>query len=165
MRILVTGAANPFGAAVAHALAEAGHTVRAFAIPVGEDPFHDARIACFPGTLATGGSVEPVAAQCQAIVHCAALDAPGKDKAAHVRHLEMGTMYARYGAERELVAQFIALFPKDAPRAWAQSLKQAEAKVAATRSLVPHAILRVATPEDAAKQVIAQLGKVRPVVA
>lgn len=165
MRILVTGAANPFGAAVAHALAEAGHTVRAFGIPAGEDPFHDAHIECFPGELATGGSIEPVASECQVIVHCAALDAAGKDKAAHARHVEMGTMYARYSAERELVAQFIAVFPKDAPRPSAKSLQLAEAQVAATRPLVPHAILRVATPDEAAKQVVAQLGKIRPVVA
>lgn len=164
MRILVTGAANPFGAAVCRAAADAGHEVRAFGIPAGQDPFHDPRIACFPGVLATGGSIEPVAAQCEAIVHCANFDDAGKDKAAHLQHIERGTLYARYSAERELVSQFIALSPLAPTRAVAAALKAAESQVAATRKLVPNVLLRVATPADAAQQAVAQLAK-RPKLA
>src|SRR5688572_4920208 len=103
MRILVTGAANPFGAALCQALAQAGHTVRAFGVPAGEDPFHGAAgIECYPGDIVTGGSIEPVAAECQAIVHAANLDEAKGDRVADSVHIEAGTRYARYGAEREL---------------------------------------------------------------
>lgn len=161
MRVVVTGAANPFGAAVCQALAKAGHTVRAFGIPAGEDPFHGvANIECYPGDIATGGSVEPVAAECQAFVHCSNLDPVGEDKAAHAVHVERGTRYARYSAERELVSSFLALFPASPARGWGEVLKQAEAHVAATRKLVPHAILHVATPQEAVQQVQAALSRV-----
>lgn len=166
MRILVTGAANPFGAAVCQALAKAGHDVRAFGIPAGEDPFPGAaNIECYPGDIVTGGSIEPVAAECQAVVHCANLDAAGADKAADVARIEAGTRYARYGAERELVQQFIALFPATVPRGFGKATAQAEAHVKATRKLVPHFLLHVATPDEAARQVIATLAKPAHVVA
>lgn len=165
MRILVTGAANPYGAAVARAAADAGHDVRAFGIPAGKDPFHDARIACFPGLLASGGSIEPVASQCEAIVHCSAFDAMGKDKVASGVQLSKGTMYARYSAERELVSQFIAVFPTQPARALSAAVQASQAEVAATRKIVPHVILRASTPEDAAKQAVAQLAKAPKLVA
>lgn len=157
MRVLVTGAANPFGAALCKALAEDGHAVRAFGIPPGEDPFHDHRIEVYPGDVATGGSVEPVASECKVLVHAANLDAPAGDAAAHAVHVEAGTRYARYAAERELVERFIALFPAGAPRGLGKVLKQAEQHVVATRKLVPHHVLHVATPDEAVRQARALL--------
>lgn len=161
MRILVTGASNPFGAAVCQALAKAGHEVRAFGVPAGADPFHGAKgISCFPGDIATGGSVEPVAAQCQAIVHCSNLDAPVGDKVADGKRIESGTRYTRFSAERELVTAFVALMPTVAPRGLGPALKQAETLVRATRAIVPHQVLAVADPAEAARQVTAALAKV-----
>lgn len=153
MRVLVTGAANPFGAALCKALADEGHAVRAFGIPAGEDPFHDPRIEVYPGDIANGGSVEPVASECKVLVHAANLDAPVGDAAAHAVHVEAGTRYARYAAERELVEHFIALFPAGAPRGLGKVLKQAEQHVVATRKIVPHHLLHVATPDEAVRQV------------
>ncbi len=162
MRVLVTGAANPYGAAVAKALAKSGHTVRAFGIPPGEDPFHGAaNLECYPGDIATGGSVEPVASECQAFVHCSNLDAPTGDKVADAVHFEEGTRYARFSAERELVSSFVALFPANPPRGLADVMKQAEAHVTATRKIVPHTLLHVANPDEAVKQVQAALAKVQ----
>ena len=161
MRVIVTGAANPFGAAVCKALAKAGHDVRAFGIPAGEDPFHGAAgISCFPGDIASGGSVEPVAAECQAFVHASNLDPAGDDRVAQGVHIEAGTRYARYSAERELVSMFAALFPAAAPRGLGDAVKKAEAHVAGTRKIVPHVALHVATPDEAVKQVQAALAKV-----
>lgn len=158
MRILVTGAANPFGAAVCRSLAHAGHTVRAFGVPAGDDPFQGAaNIECYPGDIVTGGSIEPVAAECQAIVHAANLDDPTGDRSADAVHVEAGTRYARYGAERELVQKFIALFPAAVPRGIGAAVQQAEAHVKGTRKLVPHTLLYVATPDEAARQVVAAL--------
>ncbi len=147
MRILVTGAENPTGAAIATALAASGHTVRAFGIAPGTNPFADqARIEPFAGDVALGGSLEPVASECQAIVHAASLDS----KASAV-HVASGTRYARFAAERELVQQFVVLLPADAPRSLSSAIEQAETLVKATR--VPHTLLVAETPEAAATQV------------
>lgn len=160
MRVLVTGAGNPFGAAVANALADAGHEVRAFGVPADAAAFANANIATFPGDLATGGSMEPVAAQCQAIVHCANLDPASGDKARDAARIEAGTRYARYCAERELVSKFIVAFPAAATRGAAAALKQAEAHAAATRPLVPHHILHVADAQELVQQVTALVNKI-----
>lgn len=164
MRILVTGAANPYGAAVCRALADLGHTVRAFGIAPGEDPFHHPQVEPFAGDLAVGGSVEPVAAECQALVHCAAFDDAVPGGQSQSFHVERGTLYARYAAERELVAQFIAVMPSAAPRGLGAAVKQAETHVQGTRKLVPHVLLHVATPEEAARQVAASIARL-PVAA
>lgn len=166
VRVLVTGPLNPFGAAVAKALAADGHEVRAFGVPAGTDPFHgQGGIRVFPGDIALGGSVEPVAAECQVLVHCANLDAAGDDRSAHAVHIDSGTRYARYSAERELVSAFIALFPAQAARAYEQPLRNAEAHVVGTRKIVPHHVLRPATPADAANQVRAMVARLAPSVA
>lgn len=159
MRVIVTGAANPTGAALCKALAKAGHQVRAFGIPAGEDPFHDAAIEPYPGDIATGGSVEPVAAECQVFVHASSLDAVGDDRQAHAVKVERGTRYARYSAERELVSQFIAVFPANPARGFGDVQKQAEEHVRATRKIVPHFLLHVASPDEAVRQVLATVGK------
>lgn len=155
MRVLVTGPLNPFGQAVVEALAGAGHDVRAFGVPAGEDPFHGlAHVECFPGDVALGGSIEPVAAECKAIVHCANLDAPGSDKHAHAVHLERGTLYTRYGAERDPAERFVALFPATPPRLWSKALEQAEEHVRRTHPVVAQSLLRVADPQEAAQKVV-----------
>lgn len=160
MRILVTGAANPFGAAVCEALAQAGHTVRAFGIAAGEDPFHGAaNIECYPGDVVAGGSIEPVAVECQVLVHCANLDEPTGNRVADAVKVEAGTRYARYAAERELVSQFITLFPAAIPRGLGAAVHQAETHVKATRKLVPHMLGHVAAPEEAVRQVLAAVGR------
>jgi len=148
MRVLVTGPLNPVGAAVVRALAGQGHDVRAFGVPAGEDPFHGvANVTCFPGWVEVGGSLEPVASEARALVHCAPLDAPGKDAQAHAVQVEKGTLYARYAAERELVGAFVVALPAS-PGRFGKPVAAAKAHAQATRKMVPTAI--VETPGDAA---------------
>ena len=157
MRVLVTGVLNPYGKAVATALAEAGHTVRAFGVPPGTDPFGHPRIECFPGVLDIAGSIEPVAVECKAIVHCALFDDAGKDRRAHALHLDRGTLHARYAAERELVEAFVAVVPAQPLRAWSKVMAQAEAQVEATKPLVPHFVVRAGSTDAAVREVAAIL--------
>jgi nucleoside-diphosphate-sugar epimerase len=137
VRILVTGPLNPVGRAVVTALAKQGHQVRAFGVDAGSDPFRGmANVECYPGWVWVGGSLEPVASEVRALVHCAPLDAPGDDRAAHTAMLEKGTLYARYCAERELVGAFVVAFPAS-PGRHSKALAQARAHVTGTRKLVP----------------------------
>jgi hypothetical protein len=138
VRILVTGPLNPVGRAVVMALAQQGHEVRAFGVEAGLDPFHGvANVECFPGWCHVGGSIEPVASEARALIHCAPMDAPGEDKAAHALSVERGTLYARYTAERELVGAFVVALPANPGRAWGKVVGQARAHVEGTRKLVP----------------------------
>lgn len=163
MRILVTGPLNPVGRAVATALAGDGHQVRAFGVEAGGDPFRgDPRIECYPGWLRVGGSLEPVASECQALVHCGALDAPGKDRQAHAVHIEKGTLYARYAAEREPVGAFIAVFPPGAGRAWGKAVDQARAHVAGTHRLVPTTVVESDDPDTVVAEVRAAIARAAP---
>lgn len=158
MRILVTGPTNPFGDAVVKALAVAGHSVRAFGVPAGENPFPGlSTVAPFAGNVHLGGSIEPAAAECQAIVHCANLDEAGKDRKAHAIHIEKGTLYARYGAERELVQRFVVLLPATAGKEWSVALGRARDIAEATKSPVPCTVLAVSSPEEAAREVLDSL--------
>lgn len=137
MRILVTGPLNPVGRAVVTELAKQGHQVRAFGVEPGTDPFHGmANVECYPGWVWVGGSLEPVASEVRALIHCAPLDAPGDDRAAHTALLEKGTLYARYAAERELVGAFVVAFPAS-PGRFTKVVAQARAHVEGTRQLVP----------------------------
>ena len=147
MRILVTGVQAPMGAAIVRTLAAAGHMVRAFGLAPGSNPFAATpSVEPFAGDAALGGSLEPVASECQAIVHVATLDAKPTARA-----VTEATRYARFAAERELVDQFIVVLPAAAPRALAAAL--AEAETLAKQARVPHTILAAETPEAAATQV------------
>ncbi|MCA1819048.1 MAG: hypothetical protein ABR562_09160 [Thermoplasmatota archaeon] len=160
MRVLVTGPMNAVGSACVRALAAAGHEVRAFGVPAGEDPFHGvANVECYPGDVATGGSIEPVASECRAFVHASPLDAPGKDRRAHAVKVERGTLYARYGAERELVDRFVCVLPQSPEPAWMEAVEAAERSAKAARE-VPVTILRATArdPEAAAREAVRILG-------
>jgi nucleoside-diphosphate-sugar epimerase len=157
MRVLVTGPTNTVGAAVVRALASAGHEVRAFGVEPGADPFRLPNVAVFPGRVDLGGSMEPAASECQALVHCALFDAVPGSKTHRAMVMENGTLFARYTAERELVQRFVAVFPAQGDKADAQAFARAEAHVRATRPAVPYATLRAASPEAAAKEVLAAL--------
>lgn len=147
MRVLVTGPLNPVGRAVVLGLAERGHQVRAFGVEPGEQPFAGAaNVETYPGWVQVGGSLEPVAVECRAIVHCAPLDEPGDDRQAHAAKVEKGTLYARYAAERELVGAFIVALPA-AGRAWSKVLEQARHHAVGTRRLVPTKVVEGADAE------------------
>jgi nucleoside-diphosphate-sugar epimerase len=166
VRVLVTGCLNPVGRAVVAALAKDGHQVRAFGIEPGADPFHGERsIECYPGWLHVGGSLEPVASECNALVHCANLDEPGKDKQAHAAHLEKGTLYARYAAEREPVGAFVAVFPASPGRVWGKVLGQAKGHVEGTHRLVPTTVVESDDPGAVVKAVREALVKAAPKIA
>ncbi|MES2154036.1 MAG: hypothetical protein V4510_02785 [bacterium] len=160
MRVLVTGALNPFGRAVVAGLAAAGHKVRAFGVAPGQDPFHGvAGVECFPGQVKLAGSIEPAMCECQAIVHCANLDEPVADAREHEIHIERGTLYTRYGAEREFVGSLVYVAPWSPGRKWGEALKAAEAHIDGAR--VPHATVRAdpANPAAAVEQVLQAVGR------
>lgn len=166
MRVLVTGPLNPVGRAVVQALAKDGHQVRAFGIPAGEDPFRgDSRIECYPGWMQVGGSLEPVASECQALIHCANLDAPGADRQAHAVHIEKGTLYARYAAEREPVGAFVVVLPAAAGRAYGKAVDQARTHVAGTHRLVPTTVVESIDPEAVVAAVRAAIATAAPKIA
>lgn len=153
MRVLVTGVENPTGKAIVESLADAGHQVRAFGLAPGTNPFQGrANVEPFAGDAALGGSLEPVAAECQAVVHAANLD-----RAATAITVEAGTRYARFAAERELVEHLIVLMPVGNRRGLAKGLETAETDTRAAR--VPHTLLAAETPQAAALEVARLLGK------
>jgi nucleoside-diphosphate-sugar epimerase len=153
MRVLVTGATNPVGDAVVKALAAEGFEVRAFGLAPGHDPWSLPNVNVFPGRIDLGGSLEPVAVECQAIVHCALFDEVAGSKAHRAMVLENGTLFARYAAERELV-QCLAVVMPSAGKSDAASLARAEQHVRATRPSVPHKLVPADTPEAAARGVL-----------
>jgi hypothetical protein len=166
VRVLVTGPLNPVGRAVATALADDGHQVRAFGTEPGSDPFPgDTRIECYPGWLHIGGSLEPVLSECHALIHCATLDEPGDDRQAHAVHIERGTLYTRYAAEREPVGAFVAVFPASPGRLWGKAVDQARAHVAGTHRLVPTTVVESDDAETVVAAARAAIATAAPKVA
>lgn len=154
MRTVVTGASNPFGAAIVQILLDNGHQVRIFG---GDADLADKFPAAqwHPGHVATPGSIEPVLAEREVLIHAAGLDALGKDKHANAMHIERSALGARYGAERELLDQLILVAPQDTGR-YEQAHRRAIEHVEAARK-VPTTIITAADPEDTAKHVLSAL--------
>lgn len=116
MRVCVTGATNPVGEAIVHALLEARHDVRAFGVPAGDDRYDGTDALTFPGWVEVGGSLEPVLSEREAVVHAAEFDAVGKGKEATRKHavrIQKGALYVRYAAEREQVDHFVHVTPSN----------------------------------------------------
>lgn len=140
MRVLVTGATNAYGQAIVKELAAAGHKVRAFGVDAGDDRFAGVEnVKSFPGWIEVAGSIEPVLAERQAVVHAACLDPvprgrDGKRKAA-VR-IEKGTLFTVYGAEREQVDHFIHLTPAGPDKTWAPLQQAAVDRVHKLRGII-----------------------------
>lgn len=156
MRVLVTGATNPTGEAIVRTLAARGHPVRAFGVDAGDDRFAGIdHVTSFPGWVEVGGSIEPVLAERQALVHAACLDAPGKNKRQSAVRIERGSLYATYAAEREQVDHFIHLAPADPGRVYAHVQRQAIEHVETTRGDINVRILQVGDDAEAnAKKVV-----------
>jgi uncharacterized protein YbjT (DUF2867 family) len=160
MRVLVTGPQSPVGRTLVEAIAKAGHHVRAFGVPPGEKPFAGTpNVECYPGQVELGGSVEPVASEVQAVVHCSNLDEPGRDRKAHAIHIAKGTLYVGYAAQRELVDDYICLMPWS-PGRWSEALRRAQEAAEAVR--VPHAVVRVdpANLQPAIDEVLRRLSRI-----
>lgn len=154
MRILVTGAMNPHGQAIIHQLAEAGHFVRAFGVPAGTSPFDHENVKSFPGDVTVGGSIEPVLAEREVLIHAAALDAPGKDKQHHARVVKMGGLYARYAAEREQVNAFVYLAHPNPGKVFGQVHQEAREDAEVARGILHTRVVdALDTPEATAKNV------------
>ncbi len=117
MRVVVTGADNVYGSAIVDALLAAGHQVRVFGMATG--PWDG--VQYHPGHLATLGSIEPVLAEREALVHAAPMAEPGKDALAHATMVQRSTLGCRYGAERELLDQFVLLTPAAPGRKFAKA--------------------------------------------
>lgn len=115
MRFVVTGAGNPHGKAIVDALVAEDHQVRLFGCTAEVAAAWGETVQFHPGRLTTLGSIEPVLAEREVLIHAACLDAVvGKGKKAkvdHAVHIERGTLGCRYGAERELVEQFVHVAP------------------------------------------------------
>ncbi len=157
MRVVVTGAGNPYGAAIVEALQKEGHMVRLFGGSAElSQRFPEAQ--WHAGDLSTIGSIEPVLAEREVLVHAACMDAPGRDKVAHAIHIERGTLGCKYGAERELVEQFIHITPAAPDRTYSVALARAVGIVESCRTVATHVVL-AADPAQTAADVIAAMGK------
>lgn len=164
MRVLVTGATNAYGEAIVLELAAHGHHVRAFGVDPDDDRFDAVEnVKTFPGWVETGGSVEPVLAEREALVHAACLDpvARGRDgkRRAAVR-IQQGTLYTRYAAEREQVDHFIHVTPASPDRAWADLQAEAAAEAERLRGDITFRVVRArGDPTATAEEVADLLGK------
>lgn len=155
MRVLVTGAGNPTGEAIVRSLVAEGHTVRLFGVgPEVADRFGE-DVAWFPGRIDVGGSIEPVLSERQAVIHVACLDPPGRDRKAHAVRIERGTLYTRYGAEREQVDHFVHVAPRE-DKVYREAQDRAVTVVEQMRGPIHWKVLHTAPggPEETARHVL-----------
>ena len=160
MRTLVTGAGNPFGAAIAQALLDAGHDVRLFAVDAGVAArFRSGKgtVTWYAGDVATMGSLEPALSERQALVHAASLDGPEMHRHGQATHIERAAMACRYAAEREQVDHYIVVLPAEPGRKLAATVDRAEETARKTRGTINVAVLRAQDPQQAARDVLAAL--------
>lgn len=152
MRVVVTGAGNPVGQAIVHKLLQKGHQVRLFGVgPDVADRF-EGPVQWHAGDLRTIGSIEPVLAEREVLVHAAPCDEPTGDKTAWAVTLERGALGCKYGAERELLEQFITVVPEKAGR-FAQAHARVVATVESCRK-VEASVVTAHAPEATAEQVL-----------
>ncbi|MGB0652717.1 MAG: hypothetical protein ACPGQL_05905 [Thermoplasmatota archaeon] len=167
MKALLTGASNPHGRAIAEALLSAGHDVRLFGGEPGDlDGLEGlgGQVRWHPGQLEVGGSIEPVLSQREVLIHAANLDVlhqKVKDKHAAAVRIERGTLYTRYGAEREMVDLFVHVAPAGGDKVWGQVQEQATAHAKAARGVEVTVVNAAADPAATAKAVMDAVGKGR----
>ncbi|MGB1697329.1 MAG: hypothetical protein ACPHK8_02905 [Thermoplasmatota archaeon] len=148
MRALVTGVTNPTGQAIVKELAANGFQVRAFGTT---EDFGD-NVKSFPGWVDTAGSIEPVLAEREAVIHASCLDSV-KDKAKLAVRIERGTRYTVFGAEREQVQHFVYVRP-EINKVNEQVMHQADAHVAGIRGDINVKTINAMGPEATAKAVL-----------
>ncbi len=154
MRVVVTGAANPVGRAIVHKLLAHGHMVRLFGGDASDAaPFEgEGTVQWHAGDLRTLGSIEPVLAEREALVHAAACDKPLSDKIAWAETVERGALSCKYGAERELLEQLIHVVPANTGR-FSQAHASAVAHVESCRK-VEASVITAHDPETTAAEVV-----------
>lgn len=148
MRALVTGATNPTGQAIVKELAANGFHVRAFGTT---EDFGD-NVKSFPGWVEVGGSIEPVLAEREAVIHAACLDEV-KDSSKYAVRIEAGTRYTVYGAEREQVSHFVYVRPT-INKINSIVMEQADAHVAGIRGDINVKTIEASGPEATAAMVL-----------
>lgn len=146
MRALVTGD-NPTGHAIVKELAANGYKVRAF----GMTPQFDG-VKSFPGWVDVAGSIEPVLAEREAVIHTACLDEV-KDRSKLAVRIERGTRYTVFGAEREQVHHFVYVRPTP-NKVIHDVLEQADGYVAGLRGDVNVKTINAMGPAETAKAVL-----------
>lgn len=154
MRVVVTGAGNAFGRAIVHRLLQKGHMVRLFGGDQGvvREFEGEGTVQWHPGDLRVVGSIEPVLSEREVLVHAAPMDPPTGDRAQWAITLERGAVGCRYGAERELLDQFIHLSPAH-PGRFAQAHQRAVATVEACRK-VEASVVTADDPDATADEVL-----------
>ena len=155
MRVVVTGAGNPHGAAIVDALVAKEHSIRLFGCTAEEAARWGDKVQWHAGHLSTVGSIEPVLAEREVLIHAACLDAePGKKQhEAFAARIERSTLGCRYGAERELLDQFIHVAPADAKGPFRENQARAVQIAEATRKVPVH-VVRAASPDATAQEVL-----------
>lgn len=157
MRVVVTGAGNPQGAAIVDAMVEKGYSVRIFGVEADVAARWGDKVQWFPGHVATVGSIEPVLAEREVLVHAAGLDEPGKDKQAHAFHIERSTLGARYGAERELLDQFIHIAPAAGAKGVYQAIQEGAIQTVQATRRVDAIVVHAREPAATAAEVISHI--------